>query len=77
LRLSHHAKQQGRNKGYTEAEILDAALNPTLTYESHSHPWQHRHVRGGLCAVVDRATGLVVTVYANVDRTALRADQVA
>ncbi len=73
--LTHHCKAQAEAKGIRESRILRAAENPTVTYESRNHPGQHRHVRDGIVAIVDRERQVVVTVYLNVERTALRPDQ--
>ena len=75
--LSHHCRKMAATKRFSEQDVLAAANEPSITYESYNHPGQHRHVRGGLVAVVDRDQGLVITTYRNVERTALRANQVA
>lgn len=77
MQLTRHCREQAAAKGYTEAQVLDAANNPTTTYESRNHPGQHRHIKGDLCVVVDRARRQVITLYVNVEKTALRPDQLA
>jgi hypothetical protein len=74
-RLTYHAQQQAAAKGWSTAQILEAANNPLHTYPSGRVPGQVRHVRGDIVAVIDPAERRVVTVYADVRETALRADQ--
>lgn len=73
--LSVHARRQCAAKGISERDVLAAADSPAHSYPNGRVPGQMRHVRGGVCAVVDPATLLVVTVYANVVETDLREDQ--
>jgi hypothetical protein len=74
-RLTYHAQQQARAKGWSAQEILEAANSPQHTYPSSRHPGQMRHVRGDIVAVVDPAAQRIVTVYKDVEETSLRADQ--
>lgn len=74
MTLTRHAGQQAMRKGISLAAVLRAANEPSVTYE-HRVPGQHRHIYGGIVTVVDRAAGHVITVYANVVETPLRADQ--
>lgn len=74
--LTFHAQRQAVEKGWSTAQILEAANRPLHTYPSGRVPGQMRHVRGDIVAVVDPATRRVVTVYRDVIETDLRADQV-
>jgi hypothetical protein len=74
-RLGYHAQQQVRAKEFDRQAVLDAANNPSHTYENGRYAGQMRHIRGNICAVVDPATCEIVTVYANVEVTSLRTDQ--
>ena len=73
--LSWHARQQCTTKGIAEADVLAAANTPAHTYPNGRYPGQWRHILGDVCAVVDPAKGQVITIYANVTETDLRADQ--
>lgn len=73
--LSWHARQQCLAKGITEADVLAAANTPAHTYPNGRYPGQWRHILGEVCAVVDPVKGHVITIYANVVETDLRADQ--
>lgn len=76
MRISRHAQQQATTKGWTPEQVYLAAVDPDVTYPSGpAHPGQERRIRDGLVAVVDPAADLVITVYLNVTRTALRPDQ--
>jgi hypothetical protein len=74
-RLSFHAQRQAQQKGWSSKEVLLAANSPLHTYRNGRFEGQFRHVRNGLVAVVNPATSLVVTVYADTKETELRADQ--
>jgi 3-deoxy-D-arabino-heptulosonate 7-phosphate (DAHP) synthase class II len=74
-RLTRHAKDQARLKGWSEAQILRVAENPLHTYPSLRVPGQARHIRDNIVAVVDPSTHKVVTVYADRVETDLRHDQ--
>lgn len=74
-RLSRHAAQQADAKGFDLDAIFRAANSPSVTYENGRFPGQWRHIRDGIVAVVDPATGVIITIYRNVVETALRADQ--
>lgn len=76
ITLTRHAGVQAMKKGIAFDAVLRAANEPTVTYE-HRIEGQHRHIRGGIVAVVDRDTEKVITVYANIVATPLRQDQVA
>jgi hypothetical protein len=73
--LSPHAGRQAALKGYSPEAVLEAANDPSCTYPSGRFPGQERHTRGGLVAICDPSTMLVVTVYADVVETPLRPDQ--
>jgi hypothetical protein len=73
--LTWHAKQQAKTKGLDVVAVLAAANTPAHTYPNGRFPGQWRHILGDICAVVDPAKGHVITVYANVVETDLRADQ--
>ena len=75
--LTFHARQQATAKGFSEQAVLLAAENPDVRYPSRNYPGQERRIRGGLCAVVDPARALVITVYQHHERTPLRPDQEA
>lgn len=73
--LSPHAANQAAMKGWQHHEILAAANDPHTTYANGRYPGQMRHIRGDIVAVVDPDRKKVVTVYKNVEETALRSDQ--
>jgi hypothetical protein len=75
FRLHPHAAKMAATKGFSERDVLDAANNPTHTYENGRYAGQMRHVRGNLCVIVDPIRRVIVTVYANTVETALRGDQ--
>lgn len=74
MTLTRHARQQARLKRFDLEDVYAAAERPTVTY-AHTREGQHRHIRNGLVAVVDRADQRVITVYRDVEVTPLRADQ--
>jgi hypothetical protein len=74
-RLTYHAQQQAAQKGWSSAQVLEAANRPQQTTPSSRFPGQWRHVRGSIVAIVDPADRRVITVYQDVAETALRADQ--
>lgn len=81
-RFSPHAQYQARKKGFHPLAILAAACDPEVTYPSRNHPGQHRHIRDGLCVVVEHpaegeAQGRIITMYVHCEETALRPDQIA
>lgn len=73
--LSHHVVKQALAKGWTVQQIQDAADKPQVTYANGRYPNQMRYIRDGIVAIVDPLKGEVVTCYANVVETDLRADQ--
>lgn len=75
FRLLSHAMTQAEAKGFRVEDVLAAAQDPTHTYDNGRFPGQKRHIRGGICAVVDPVRCIVITVYTNVQETALRPDQ--
>lgn len=76
-RISDHAIEQARDKGWTLHEVWLAHVDPDVRYPSGRYPGQYRHCRGDLVAIVDERSNKCVTVYLNVEETALRPDQVA
>lgn len=74
--LTRHCVEQARAKGLDLAAIRAAAADPDVTYESHRHPGQYKHIKDGLCVVVDRDRAVIITVFLHHVRTALRPDQV-
>lgn len=74
-RLSPHAASQALTKGWSHDEVLEAANNPSVTYDNGRYPGQKRHIRGDLVAVVHPHSMTVKTVYTNVKETELRPDQ--
>jgi hypothetical protein len=74
-RLTYHAQQQAAAKGWSSAQVLEAANRPQHTSPSSRFPGQWRHVRGDIVAVVDPADHRVITVYQDVRETGLRTDQ--
>ena len=74
-RLTRHAYEQARAKGFSTEAVLRAAQDPTVTYANGRFAGQMRHIRDGIVAIVDPTSGAVITVYANVTETALRPDQ--
>lgn len=75
MRLTRHAALTADAKGFGQGKVLQAALYPQLTYPSRKVVGQVRHIRDGIVAIVDPATGTVVTCYAHKVETPLRADQ--
>lgn len=75
FRLSPHCQKQIALKELDEATVLRAANSPQLTYDNGRYPGQKRHIGYGICAVVDPARGVVVTVYLNTIETDIRKDQ--
>lgn len=73
--LTTHARSQAEAKGFTEEAVVLAAEDPDLSYPSRNHPGQVRCIRGDLCAVVDPARALVITVYLHHTVTPIRPDQ--
>lgn len=74
-RLTYHAQKQAALKGWSSAQVLEAADRPQHTSPSSRFPGQWRHVRGDIVAVVDPADHRVITVYQDVAETTLRTDQ--
>lgn len=76
-RISTHAIEQAREKGWTLRQVWAAHIDPDVRYPSGRYPGQYRHIRGNLVVIVDEARNMAVTVYLNVEETALRPDQIA
>lgn len=74
--LSKHCVEQAKAKGLPLEAIRAAAVDPEVTYESHRYPGQYKHIKDGLCVVVDRNRSIIITVFLHHVRTALRPDQV-
>jgi hypothetical protein len=74
-RLTYHAQKQAALKGWSSAQVLEAANRPQHTSQSSRFPGQWRHVRGEIVAIVDPTDRRVITVYRDVQETALRSDQ--
>lgn len=75
FRLCNHAIRQAEEKGIHTDAVLRAANDPTVTYANRRYPNQRRHIRDGICAVVDPVEQKVVTFYLDVVETPLRPDQ--
>lgn len=75
FRVTRHAAAQAAAKGFDMRAVVRAAVEPTVTYANGRYAGQMRHIREGIVAVVDTRTRTIVTVYANVVETDLRADQ--
>lgn len=75
FRVTRHAEAQAEAKGFDMAAVIRAAVDPSITYANGRYAGQMRHIRDGIVAVVDVRSRTIVTVYANVTETALRADQ--
>lgn len=73
--LHPHAARQATAKGFSHADVLDAANRPSVSYDNGRYPGQKRHIKNGIVAVVEPHTRTVRTVYANVKETDLRPDQ--
>lgn len=71
----HVSHQVCPRKGFSEAQVLDAANNWQVRYPSNRVPGQYRHISGEVVAVVDPIKRQVVTAYENVRETDLRPDQ--
>lgn len=74
-RLHPHAASQATKKGFTHSAVLEAANNPSVTYDNGRYPDQKRHIKGDIVAVVHPRTKQVMTTYLNVKETDLRPDQ--
>lgn len=77
ITLTRHAERQAVEKGFSFEEIIAAAYEPEITYESYRHPGQRKHIRGTLCVVIDPAQEKVITVFLHLVETDLRPDQIA
>lgn len=75
FRVTRHAEAQAKAKGFDMTAVIRAAVSPSITYANGRYEGQMRHIRDGIVAVVDTRSRTIVTVYANVTETALRADQ--
>ncbi len=76
--ITRHAAEQAKAKGFSARDTWLAMTQPEITYPSGpKYPGQERRIRGGIVAVVDKATNVAITFYENVVETALRADQIA
>lgn len=73
--LTYHAAKQALTKGYDLFDVLEAAAYPSTVYANGRYEGQMRHIKGDIVAIVDEASGHIVTVYANVRETAPRRDQ--
>lgn len=74
--LTHHAERQSAAKGIDPFALMAAAGRPTVRYpHGAKYPDQWRHISHGIVAVVDPIAKRVITAYLNVERTALRPDQ--
>lgn len=73
--LTHHAQKQATEKGIPHHLVLDAANNPSHTYENGRYAGQKRHIKNGIVAVVETASKRVRTVYKDQEETAIRPDQ--
>lgn len=74
--LQPHAKRQTESKGFSFLAVLEAANNPSISYESLRFPGQLRRIRGGIVTVCDPKSMKVITVYENTKETDLRSDQI-
>lgn len=74
---STHLKQQAAAKGISPAAVDAAAHSPDITYESHQHPgqWKHISIEHGIAVVVNYERRTIVTVYRHKVETPLREDQ--
>ena len=73
--LSPHAKRQTESKRFSFEGVLEAANNPSISYESLRFPGQLRRIRGGIVTVCDPGAMTIITVYENTKETGLRPDQ--
>ena len=73
--LPPHAKRQAEAKGFSLQAVLEAADNPSISYESLRFPGQLRRIRGGIVTVCDPQAMKIITVYENTTETDLRPDQ--
>lgn len=74
-RLTYHAQTQAALKGWSSAQVLEAANSPQHTSPSSRFPGQWRHVRGDIVAVVDPSDRRIITVYQDGRETLVRPDQ--
>lgn len=74
--FTRHAKTQAVEKGFSLADVLKAASEPTITYGNGMAANQVRHIRGDIVAIVDVENHSIITVYKNVTETEVRPDQV-
>lgn len=75
VRMSRHAATKVAEAGITATALSEAYNSPETTYASHRYPNQEKRIGNGLCLCVDKATGVVVTVFVHKTETDLRADQ--
>lgn len=73
--LEPHVVEQAESKGIDIAQIIKAVEAPATTYANGRFPGQMRHIRDGICVVVDPAGRKAITVYLDRVETDLRADQ--
>lgn len=69
-----HALRKMIDNGWTLEDVNAAVEMPSITY-LNSRPGTMRHIRNGLCAIVETATMTVITVHLSTVETAIRPDQ--
>lgn len=74
--FTRHAKTQAVEKGFSLADVLKAASEPSITYGNGMAENQVRHIRDGIVVIVDEVSRSIITVYRNVVETEVRQDQV-
>ena len=62
-RITGHARQRARSRGFGLRDVLLTAAGPDLAYEQSNYgPGRWVHQRGDIGAVVHRSTKTVITV---------------
>lgn len=61
-RYTRHAVERMNERGWTIEQVEEVVNFPTLTYKN-SRPDTMRHIRNGICAVVDTVAGVVITIH--------------
>jgi hypothetical protein len=74
--ITRHAAEKAQALGLTE-EAVKAVMTGWTGQSPSRIEGQRRYVRGDVCVVVDEARFVAITLYRNVEETALRPDQKA
>lgn len=74
--IKGHALDKARDLGWTRQQIELVAERPSITY-ANSRPGTMRHIRDGICAIVDPVALVVITVHPSTRETPIRPDQMS